>query len=363
MAPDHGRARTRSAVLRDVAALAGVSAMTVSRTLNAPERVRPDTRARVLAAVASLGYRPNQAARQLATGRSGVLGVVGFDITLHGPSATLYAIERAARRHGYAVSIACLDSACLDSADLGSADLGSADLGSAELGSVGEGVRGLRSQEVDGVIVVVPHEAAAEVVRDLHPGLALVAVDAGAGMPVPVVTTDQAGGAATATGHLLDLGHETVWHISGPAGWTATRERVQGWRSALEAAGRPVPEVLSGDWSPQSGHRLGRRLAECPHVTAIFVANDQMALGVLRALREAGRRVPEDVSVAGFDDVPETGYLRPSLTTVRQDFRALGDHAFRLLLRRMEGDVGRTVKVIGTELIVRESTGRAPRAF
>ncbi|MGS2648226.1 substrate-binding domain-containing protein [Streptosporangium sp. LJ11] len=343
MAPDRGRTRIRPAVLRDVAALAGVSAMTVSRTLNAPERVRPDTRARVLAAVKRLGYRPNQAARRLATGRSGVLGVVGFDITLHGPSATLYAIERAARRHGYAISIACLDSA--------------------DLGSIGEGVRGLRSQEVDGVIVVVPHEAAAGVVRDLHPGLALVAVDAGTGMPVPVVMTDQAGGAATATGHLLDLGHETVWHISGPAGWTATRERVQGWRSALEAAGRPVPEVLSGDWSPQSGHRLGRRLAECPHVTAIFVANDQMALGVLRALREAGRRVPEDVSVAGFDDVPETGYLRPSLTTVRQDFRALGDHAFRLLLQRMEGEIGKTVEVIGTELVVRESTGRAPRAF
>ncbi|MGJ6967026.1 LacI family DNA-binding transcriptional regulator [Streptosporangium sp. G11] len=347
MTPEHaGRARARSVVMSDVAALAGVSTMTVSRTLSVPERVSPDTRARVLAAVERLGYRPNQIARQLVTGRSGVLGVVGLDLTLHGPATTLYAVERAARRHGYAVSIACLDSA--------------------DPGSIGEGVRRLRAQKVDGVIVVVPHEAAADGVRDLPPGPPLIAVDAGPGMPVPVVMTDQAGGAAGATGHLLDLGHETVWHISGPADWTAARGRVQGWRSALEAGGRPVPDVLSGDWSPRSGHRLGRHLADDPRVTAIFVANDQMALGVLRALREAGRRVPEDVSVVGFDDIPETGYLRPSLTTVRQDFRALGDHACHLLLRGIEesaegaeGAEG-TVRVIGTELVVRESTGRAP---
>ncbi|WP_405148883.1 LacI family DNA-binding transcriptional regulator [Sphaerisporangium sp. NBC_01403] len=335
-----GNVRTRSAALRDVAALAGVSTMTVSRTLNDPERVRPDTRARVLAAVERLDYRPNQAARQLVTGRSGVLGVVGVDTNLYGPAATLYAIERAARRSGYAVDVA--------------------GLGSPDPCSIAEGVRRLRTQQVDGVIVVVPHEAAADGVRELHPGLPLIAVDAGSGMPVPVVMADQTGGAARATGHLLGLGHETVWHISGPVDWMAAQGRIQGWRSALQSGGRLVPEVLSGDWSPQSGYRLGRHLAGDPHITAIFVANDQMAVGVLRALHEAGRRVPEDVSVVGFDDIPEAGYLWPSLTTVRQDFRDLGGQAFRLLLQRMEGGAVQSFKIIKTELVVRGSTGRAP---
>ncbi|MER6581225.1 LacI family DNA-binding transcriptional regulator [Nonomuraea sp. NPDC001023] len=324
----------------DVAVLAGVSAMTVSRVLNAPDRVRAETRARVMAAVRELDYRPNQAARQLVTGRSGVLGVVSIDTTLYGPASTLYCIEQAARRAGYNVSIASLPSLSRRSME--------------------EGVQRLRAQAVDGVIIVAPHESAADGLRHLPPEMPVVAVDAGDDIPVPVAKVDQQAGARRVTRHLLSLGHETVWHVAGPADWLDANGRIEGWRGVLAAAGREVPEVLRGDWSARSGYQLGRRLCENPDVTAVFVANDQMALGVLRALREAGRRVPEDVSVAGFDDIPESAYFWPPLTTVRQDFGEVGRHAFHLLLDFMAGHEPEARRLVEPELVVRESTGARP---
>jgi len=332
--------RPKVAVMEDVAELAGVSAMTVSRVLNAPEKVRPETRARVLAAVQELGYRPNSAARVLVTGRSGVLGVVSFDTTQYGPASTLYAIERAARQNEYSVSIASLDAL--------------------NRRSIAEGVGRLTSQSVDGVIIVAPHESATDGLRHLPPDLPVVAVDAGDGVPFPVVMVDQHAGAARATRHLLSLGHRTVWHLSGPANWVDASARVAGWRSVLEAEGREVREPLAGDWSARSGHELGRRLASEDDLTAIFVANDQMAMGLLRALREAGLRVPEDVSVVGFDDIPEAAYFWPPLTTVRQDFATVGRLAFQLVLDRIDGFLGERRLEVEPELVVRESAGVRP---
>ncbi len=328
--------RPRAAVMEDVAMLAGVSAMTVSRVLNAPDKVRPETRARVLAAVQELGYRPNSAARSLVTGKTGVLGVVSFDTTLYGPASTLYAIEQAARVNDYLVSIASL--AALNRR------------------SIAEGVDRLRSQSVDGIIIIAPHESAAEGLRHLPPDLPVVDVGGGKGIPVPVAAVDQVAGAARATRHLLSLGHPTVWHLSGPPNWIDANGRVKGWRSALQSEGRDVPEPLIGDWSAHSGYEHGRRLARDAEVTAIFVANDHMAMGLLRALREAGRRVPEDVSVVGFDDVPEAAYFWPPLTTVRQNFGEVGRHAFQLLLDRIAGIEGDFRRKVEPELVLREST-------
>ncbi|MBA9005286.1 LacI family DNA-binding transcriptional regulator [Thermomonospora cellulosilytica] len=330
----------RPPVMEDVAELAGVSAMTVSRVLNNPERVRPATRDRVLAAMKTLDYRPNLAARVLATGRSNVLGVVSFDTTLYGPASTLYGIERAARRHDYLISIVSLS----------------------ELNrrSIGEGVDRLRSQGVDGIIIVAPHESAAEGLRDLPPDLPIVVVGAAEDLPFPLASVDQCAGAVRAVRHLLSLGHETVWHLSGPADWVDSGGRLAGWRQTLAAQGREVPEVLVGDWSAESGYRLGERLARDPSVTAVFAANDAMALGLLRALREAGRRVPEDVSVVGFDDVPEAPYFSPPLTTVRQNFGEVGRRAFTLMLDRISAsgaDGAHHRQVVEPELVVRDSTG------
>ncbi|WP_049564453.1 LacI family DNA-binding transcriptional regulator [Nonomuraea sp. SBT364] len=338
---DDRSTRTRPAVLGDVAALAGVSAMTVSRVLNAPDRVRAETRERVLAAVRELDYWPNSAARQLVTGRSGVLGVISIDTTLYGPASTLYCIEQTARLSGYSVSIASLSLLSRR--------------------SIEEAVHRLRSQSVDGVVILAPHESAADGLRHLPPDLPVVAVDAGEDIPVPVVTVDQRAGAEHATRHLLGLGHETVRHLGGPVNWLDANYRVDGWQGVLEEHDRPVHEPLRGDWSPRSGYELGRQLAADPTVTAVFVGNDQMALGMLRALREAGRRVPEDVSVVGFDDVPESAYYSPPLTTVRQDFGEVGRHAFHLLLDRMAGKGEEARRLVEPELVVRESTAPPPR--
>jgi DNA-binding LacI/PurR family transcriptional regulator len=333
-APD---GRRRSAVMADVARLAGVSHQTVSRVINDSAHVRPETRERVLAAMRELAYRPNPAARALVTGRSKTLGVVGFDTTLYGPASTLFAIEQAAHAAGYFITIVSLP--VLDRSSLLNA------------------VDRLTLQGVDGILVITAHEGAAEALVDLPAGVPLVGVEAGRPHALPVVAVDQFAGAANATQLLLDLGHRTVRHIAGPRDFLEAQQRVAGWRATLQAAGAEVAPVVMGDWSPRSGYELGQRVAEDPEVTAIFVANDQMALGVLRALHELGRDIPGEVSVVGFDDIPEAQYFTPPLTTVRQNFAEMGRSSLRLLLGVMQGTTDSPAALtIAPELVVRRST-------
>jgi DNA-binding LacI/PurR family transcriptional regulator len=172
-----------------------------------------------------------------------------------------------------------------------------------------------------------------------------------------VVAVDQLGGAAAATRHLLDLGHRTVWHIAGPLDFLEADQRIDGWRATLQAAGAEVPPLLRGDWSARSGYELAPRLLRSPDVTAVFVANDQMALGMLRSLHESGREVPRDISIVGFDDIPEAAYFTPPLTTVRQDFSEQGRRCLHLLLGQIEsGERSWSRVVVETELVLRKST-------
>ncbi len=333
--------RRRTAVMADVAKLAGVSHQTVSRVINDSAHVRPETRARVMAAMRQLDYRPNPAARALVTGRSRTLGVVSFDTTLYGPASTLFAIEKAAHAADYFVTVVSMPA--LDRV------------------TVLNAIERLRVQGVDGILVISAQEGAVEALVNLRAGVPVVAVEAGPMQSVPVVAVDQWGGAASATRLLLDLGHRAVWHIAGPRDWVEAQQRVEGWRSTLEAAGATIPPVLSGDWSPRSGYEVGRRLAADLDVTAVFVANDQMALGLLRALHEHGRQIPGDVSVVGFDDVPEARYFTPPLTTVRQDFAEMGRRALRLLLDVMSDSSQPPARLtVAPELVVRRSTGPPP---
>ncbi|MCM6773281.1 LacI family DNA-binding transcriptional regulator [Nocardia sp. CDC159] len=329
--------RQRPAVMTDVAKLAGVSHQTVSRVLNGSPQVRPETRERVLAAVAELGYRPNAMARGLVSRRSKVLGVVTFDTILYGPACMLLGIERAARAAGYGVGIVTLERVDRD--------------------GVLAAVHTLTDQGVDGVIVIAPQEAAATALHSLPTPLPAVVVEAGPEVGLPSVSVDQLEGSRLAVRHLLDLGHETVWHLAGPDGFWEARDRRAGWRRTLAAAGAPEPPVAVGDWSARSGYEAGRVLAENPDVTAVFVANDQMALGLLRAFAERGIRVPEQVSVVGFDDIPEAAYLTPALTTVRQDFDEVGRRSMRLLLRLLESaDPNAEPAPVTPTLVVRESS-------
>jgi DNA-binding LacI/PurR family transcriptional regulator len=329
--------RRRSAVMADVARVAGVSHQTVSRVINEADHVRPETRERVLRAMLELDYRPNSVARALVTGRSHTLGVVSFDTTLYGPASTLFGIERAAHAEGYFVSIVSVTSLDRESV----------------LGAVER----LRAQGVDGILIITPQDAAAEAVLHIPSDTPVVAVEAGPEGSVPVVAVDQLAGATAATRHLLELGHRTVWHIAGPADWLEARQRVEGWAAALAEAGADAPPLLYGDWSARSGYELGKRLATVRDVTAVFAANDQMALGLLRAVYEAGRRVPRDLSVVGFDDIPEAQFFTPPLTTVRQDFNEMGRQSLMLLLGEIAASNRAADRVVVVpELRIREST-------
>ncbi|MEV7213309.1 LacI family DNA-binding transcriptional regulator [Kitasatospora cineracea] len=333
--------RTRQPVMADVAKLAGVSHQTVSRVLNGSPNVAPATRARVAAAIRELDYRPNSMARALVTRRSQTLGVVSFASTLYGPASMLDGLEQAARSAGYFVSVASLRS--LDPR------------------SVQEAVDRLRDQGVEGIAVIAPQVSAAGGPADPAGASPVVMVGTGAPSAVPRVAVDNVAGAAAATRYLLGLGHLTVHHITGPPGWLESQERGRGWRGALAGAGARVPPPLPGDWGARSGYQAGLRIAADPRVTAVFCANDQTALGVLRALHEGGRAVPGDISVVGFDHIPEAAYLVPPLTTVRQDFEALGRQALSLLVEELSGGscAGRRV-LIAPDLVVRDSSGPAP---
>jgi len=327
----------RDPAMTDVARLAGVSHQTVSRVLNGHPNVREQTRLRVRAAIAELGYRPNKAARALVTGRTQLIGVVAANSTLYGPASLLAAFELAAGEAGFAVSLKRVK--VLDRS------------------SIAEAVEHHRDQRVAGIVAIAPTASANEALADVPAGVPLVTVDGDPDRGTPMVTVDQYAGAFDATRHLLAAGHRTVWHVSGPPDWFDAKGRVAGWQGALEAAGAEVPPLVAADWSAAAGYRAGQMLARMPEVTAVFAANDHLALGILRAMSERGKRVPKDVSVVGFDDVPEAEYFIPPLTTVRPDFDAVARETLGLLLAQVDGgEVGGSAKrVVAPRLISRES--------
>jgi DNA-binding LacI/PurR family transcriptional regulator len=333
----------RAPVMADVARIAGVSHQTVSRVLNDHPNVRQTTRERVLAAIRELGYRPNAAARTLVTRRTRTLGVISFNTTLYGPASMLYGIEQAARQDDYFVTVAAL--AALDRR------------------SVLEAVDRLRDQAFEGIIVIAPQTTAVAALATVPADVALVAVGCGTHASLRSVAVDNEAGAERATSYLLDLGHRTVHHLAGPKSWLDAQERETGWRRTLERRGAPVAEpMVGGDWSARTGYEYGRRIAADPSVTAVFCANDHMALGLLRALQEAGRQVPGDISVVGFDDIPEAEFFGPPLTTVRQDFDEVGRRALRALVEAIDSgpvEAGGMARLgIEPTLVVRSSATR-----
>jgi DNA-binding LacI/PurR family transcriptional regulator len=325
----------------DVARLAGVSHQTVSRVLNANPNVRPEVRERVWHAVEQLDYRRNTAARALATRRSMNLGVVSFGISQYGPLQTLFGIAEAARPIGYATNLVSLG----DNIDRK---------------SVHAAIGHLLADSVDGIIVIAPVEGARAAVEAVPAGLPLVTFEPSVVNDTTSVAIDEVLGARLATRHMLDLGHESVWQVSGPEGWLGTEARIRGWRTELTAARRVAHEVIAGDWSSASGYRAGQEIARNREITAVFVANDQMALGVLQALQQSGWRVPRDVSVVGFDDIPESAFFQPSLTTVRLDFPEIGRRCVDRLLEMIRRTRLSHRPPLQPQLVVRSSTGPPP---
>lgn len=326
--------------LEDVADLAGVSHQTVSRVVNDHPNVRAATRAKVEAAIAELGYRRNTAARSLVTRRSQTIGVLGSELSQYGPASTLLGVEEAAREAGYFVSIATLSSASRE--------------------ALFDALRHFQDQSVDGIAVLVSHPETLQILEEFNAEVPVVVVGSPGSGAVSGVMVDQKLGAERAVRQLIEQGHQRIGHVAGPAGWIDGALRAEGWRAALADAGLPPDLLLEGDWSAGSGYEIGRRLAAQRTATAVFVGNDQMALGLLRAFNEAGVRVPEDVSIVGFDDQPESGYFTPPLTTVRQDFVELGRRCMDILLREITTGAGASSTVVTPELVPRSSTAAPP---
>lgn len=330
----------RAANIFDVARLAGVSHQTVSRVLNDVPNVRPATRERVERAIAQLRYSPSPAARALVTRRTRTIGLILPGTSDYGPTSIALHFNLAARAARFSVdTVSSLD---------------------ADPSSVRAGVDSLLRQRVDAIVLVVTDVAVLDVVLGLDIGVPLVAVAATSRRSTAIVSIDQYRGARAAVRHLVELGHTRILHIAGPPEAPDAVERIRGWRDELTANRLAVPEVHHGDWSAASGHRLGSELPDLGPGTAVFASNDNMAIGLVSALHGRGLRVPEDVSVVGFDDVPEAPYLLPPLTTVRQDFAALGGLIMQKVLIAIE-EPERVVEStpLPTTLVVRQST-RAP---
>ncbi|MFE4195003.1 LacI family DNA-binding transcriptional regulator [Paenarthrobacter sp. NPDC056912] len=322
--------------MEDVARVAGVSHQTVSRVLNNHPNVSTKTRERVEQAINKLGYRRNTAARSLVTRRSQTIGVLGSEVAEYGPSHTVLGVQQAARDAGYFVSIAGLREVTPE--------------------TIKDAIAHFMDQGVDGIVVIVPHPGTFEVLRGITAHVPLVAVGSIGDERLSGTAVDQRQGARLAVQHLLELGHTRIGHLSGPVDWIDAAARIEGWRDALDEAGLVPAALIEGDWSAECGYREGLKIAKEGSMTALFAANDQMALGVLRAFHETGVRVPEDVSVVGFDDQPESAYFIPPLTTVAQDFEELGRRCISLLLDRLEGGVTGTPATVTPRLVVRSTT-------
>lgn len=341
-------ARAQSVTIHDVARRSGVSYQTVSRVINNHANVAQHTRERVQRTIEELGYRPSLLAKGLVTRRSQLIGVVAHGMNQYGPSQILQNVQESAHEVGYEIMLTTLQQV---------------DLEQVREQDVLTAVRRLQQFGVDGLVLLTNYDAH-EIAQGLDGSLPVVMIDATADVHGPTVSIDQFEGAATATRHLAALGHQRLLHISGPPGWSDARLRREGFQSVVQQGGLDTLPTYEGDWSARSGFEATvRALEDGVTFTGVFASNDQMALGVLSALKERGLHVPADVSVVGFDDTPEAAYFDPPLTTIRQDFAQLGRKSLEELLRLIQEPAGRERHyVFGSHLVVRGTTAPAPAA-
>jgi DNA-binding LacI/PurR family transcriptional regulator len=338
------RRRSRGPSIEDVAGLAGVSAQTVSRVANEADNVRPATRERVLQAMDRLGYTPNRAARALRNGAFGSIGLIARTFARTGEALTTQSVVEAAEAEGYSVTLLAVQEP--------------------EANGWRHAVQRLSHQAVDGLIIIRAEETTPESFL-LPTGMPVSVSDSRFIGYYPDVGADQVQGTRDAVEHLLGLGHRTVHHLAGPADSEPAMTRNATWHRTLESAGINPPAVWRGDWTAQSGYEAGRDIVADPSVTAVYVANDDMALGLLSAAHEAGRRVPEDLSIVGFDDIDLSRFAHPPLTTVRQDFGRAGRELVRLVLQQVTepGTVRYDERVLlPTTLVIRGSTAPPPES-
>lgn len=342
MASSNTQRRTRRGPsIGDVARLAEVSPQTVSRVSTGAPSVRPETRDKVIAAMNQLGYSPNKAARALRSGKFGTIGVLTQRLERIGESLTTAGVVEAASEKGYATTIVQVSDDPDDDSKTATR---------------------LLNLSVDGLIIIQLGLNRYETIS-LPPGMPVSVSDVRMVDYHPYVFADQIQGIRSAIEHLISLGHATVHHVAGASDSQPALVRTAAWRRYLTEAGIPTPPIWQGDWSAASGYQAGSKIARDPSITAVFCANDEMALGLVRALVEAGRRVPDDVSVVGFDDIGIAGYSIPPLTTIRQDFREIGRELALQIIGQIDGELSSDHRHISmpTELIIRGTTAPPPR--
>ena len=342
--PGRVRAHSQNATLNDVAARCGVSYQTVSRVVNGSPLVAEKTRVRVLKAIADLNYRPNLAARRLATQRSSLIGMIGSHMTYYGPAQVMVSIEETAKRQGYNLIFSGVENP-----------------GETELLAA---IDDLCEQQVDGLVIGVRFEDWITAVRKHCRGVPFVTVGNRIDDDIPGVVVDEFHGVRLATRYLLELGHQNIACISGPPDWPAAKARYRAWHTTIKKAGRQPGPYVQGNWSTQSGYEAAAQLLSSgpPAFTAIVACNDHMALGALRALHANKIRVPHQISIVGYDDVPESRFFEPPLTTVHHDFVAEGERCVKTLLHMINREaVDTTLQVLSPELVVRESTAKVNR--
>ena len=329
--------------MHEVGALAGVSHQTVFRVIQGHSNVKESTRERVMAAVEQLGYTPNLSARSLVTGRSHMLGLITVGSADTGPISSTSGFAEGftgrARQRGYYVSATHVTDT---------------------------DPQGLRTslgyflqQRFEGLVVLTPTMEVLNALKRARPALPFVTLGGGSVFPENSVSLDQTRGAVLATQHLIDLGHLRIGHIAGPLRRFDAMERLAGWRETMRRNSLDASRVWEGDWSARSGSELGRQLFDSG-ATAVFCANDQTALGVMHAAKLESIRVPQDLSIVGFDDMPEAQYFPTPLTTVRQDHERLGEDSVELLLAQIEPTYPNAEVVVEPTLVLRESTS-APK--
>lgn len=330
---------TRRTTLYDVARRAGVSYQTVSRVINNHPSVSPETKMRVEEAIAALDYRPNRAAQSLAGAKSRTLAMITYGLETFGPAQMVVSIEQASRQAGY--------------------DLIFTNISDYHLANLRGAIDYIRRWEVDGLLLISPVEGLDySEIAALCGNIPITLTGTQQGIGVPSIVVDQREGTQQVTRHLLDLGHTRLCEISGPMRWFDAQERHHGWKQTLAESNIEAGMSVEGDWTTRSGYQATRSLLQRgERFTALVAGNDHMALGAIHALREAGLRVPEDVSVVGFDDAPEAAYFAPPLTTVRQDFEQVGRLGVENLIARIgHSSDAAPQTVISPQLIVREST-------
>ena len=330
--------RVRAPNIRDVARLAGVSYQTVSRVLNEHPSIRDTTKQRVLDVISEIGYRPNQAARALVTSRSRTIGVLTAQVAHYGPTTSVTAIEHAAREAGYRITVTSMSSSSYP--------------------SIKAALDQLQMQAVEAIVVIAPQVRVLEAIRELEIAVPYVTLQ-NADVGEHSMSIDQVAGARMATQHLIDLGHTEIMHISGPQDWIEAEARMQGYLEAINDSDLRTRAPILGDWSSHFGYYAGLELLRFRDFTAVFASNDQMALGFIHACWDSGLSVPGDISVVGFDDIPEAAHFYPPLTTVRQNFTEIGRRAVSLLLAELQGGSVDHAKV-EPELVVRRSTAEPP---